>query len=85
MEIGLAISIIAVVFTIVNFVVARKDKATKDTKEDASKQSLIEYRLDELTKKVDKILDKLDNQESEVKKIVYEELEKHIKIYHKEN
>ena len=83
MEITLAISIIGCVIAIASFVLGRKDKAVKDTKEEASEQRLIEYRLDQLSKKVDKILEKLDNQETEIKRIVNEEIEKHILQYHK--
>ncbi len=83
MEITLAISIVGCVIAISSFVLGRKDKAVKDTKEEASEQRLIEYRLDQLSKKVDKILEKLDNQETEIKRIVDEELEKHVLQYHK--
>lgn len=83
MEITLAISIVGCVIAISSFVLTRKDKAVKDTKEEASEQKLIDYRLNELTKKVDKILEKLDNQEGEIRKIVNEEIEKHILQYHK--
>lgn len=83
MEITLAISIVGCVIAISSFVLGRKDKAVKDTKEEASEQRLIEYRLDQLSKKVDKILEKLDNQETEIKRIVNEEMEKHILQYHK--
>ena len=83
MEITLAISIVGCVIAISSFVLGRKDKAVKDTKEEASEQKLIDYRLNELTKKVDKILEKLDNQEGEIRKIVNEEIEKHILQYHK--
>lgn len=83
MEITLAISIVGCVIAIASFVLGRKDKAVKETKEEASEQRLIEYRLDQLSKKVDKILEKLDNQENEIKRIVNEEIEKHILQYHK--
>lgn len=83
MEITLAISIVGCVIAIASFVLGRKDKAVKETKEEASEQRLIEYRLDQLSKKVDKILEKLDNQETEIKRVVNEEIEKHILQYHK--
>lgn len=82
MEITLAISIIGCVIAISSFVLGRKDKAIKDTKEEASEQRLIEYRLNELSKKVDKILEKLDNQDGEIRKIVNEEIEKHVLKFH---
>ena len=83
MEIALALSILGCVISVASFVLSRKDKAVKDTKEEASEQRLIEYRLNELSKKVDKILEKLDNQDGEIRKIVNEEIEKHILQYHK--
>ena len=83
MEITLAISIVGCVIAISSFVLGRKDKAVKDTKEEASEQRLIEWRLNELTKKVDKILEKLENQDSEIRKVVNEEIEKHVLKFHK--
>jgi peptidoglycan hydrolase CwlO-like protein len=81
-EITLAISIVGCVIAISSFVLGRKDKAVKDTKEEASEQRLIEYRLDQLSKKVDKILEKLENQDSEIRKVVNEEIEKHVLKFH---
>jgi peptidoglycan hydrolase CwlO-like protein len=83
MELPLAISIVGTVIAIASFVLGRKDKAVKDTKEEASEQRLIEYRLDQLSKKVDKILEKLDNQDNEIRKVVNEEIEKHVLKFHK--
>ena len=83
MELPLAMSIVGTVIAIASFVLGRKDKAVKDTKEEASEQRLIEYRLDQLSNKVDKILEKLENQETEIKRIVDEEIEKHVLQYHK--
>lgn len=82
MEITLIISIIGCVIAISSFVLARKDKAVNESKEEASEQKLIDYRLDELSKKVDRILEKLDNQDGDIRKIVKEEMEKHILKYH---
>ena len=46
MELSLIIAIISVIFCIANFVLARKDKAVNDTKQ--NHQELIEYQLKEL-------------------------------------
>lgn len=83
MEITLAISIVGCVIAISSFVLSRKDKAVKDTKEEASEQRLIEYRLNQLEIKIDKVLGKLENQDGDIRKIVNEEMEKHILKYHK--
>ena len=64
MEIALAISIIGCILSVTNFVLARKDKAVKDTKE--SHQDLIEYQLKELKEDVKTILSKLDNYNKDI-------------------
>ena len=84
LTIALAISILSIIFTILNFVNGRKDKSVKEGREEASKQSLIEYRLDELAKKVDKILDKLDFYDSEIDCKIEKSIKMHINQYHKE-
>lgn len=86
MELALALSILASVISVSNFVLSRKDKAVKDTKEEnkqTSNQVLIDYKLGELSKKVDQVITKLDSYERETKNIVKEEMEKHILEYHK--
>lgn len=89
LTIALAISILSAVMTVSNFVLSRKDKAVKDKGEqdkENSNQQLIDYRLGQVEKKLDKILDILDSYEEDTKKIVNEEIEKHILRYHqKEN
>jgi len=87
MELALALSILASVISVSSFVLSRKDKAVKDTKEEnkqTSNQVLIDYKLGELSKKVDQVITKLDSYERETKNIVKEEMEKHILEYHKQ-
>ena len=91
LTIALSISILSIVFTIINFVLNRKDKAVKDTKE-ASKenhQELIEYQLKELKDDykdialdIKEIKKMLDNYKETFKGIVKEQIEEHVKIYH---
>jgi uncharacterized protein YlxW (UPF0749 family) len=84
--IALAISIIGCVISISSFVLSRKDKAVKDTKEvdeESSNQKLLNYRLEQVEKKLDKVLDILDSYEKEIDDRVNKALEQHIKIYHK--
>ena len=86
MEIALALSILASVISVSSFVLSRKDKAVKDTKDEnkqTANQVLIDYKLGELSKKVDQVITKLDSYERETKDIVKEEMEKHILEYHK--
>ena len=87
MEIAIAISILSAVMTVTNFVVNRKDKAVKDTKE--NHQELIEYQLNELKENyksiandIKEIMKKLDTYKDTFKDIVKEEMEEHIRIYH---
>lgn len=81
LTIALAISILSAVMTVANFVVNRKDKAVKDAKEENI--GLIDYRLNELDKKVQKILDKLDDYDKEIKIQIEEAMTHHIREYHK--
>lgn len=82
LTIALIISILSIVFTILSFAFGRKDKAKKESAEEASKQSLIEYRLDELSKKVDKILDKLDFYDTEIDAKIEKAMKNHVAQYH---
>jgi hypothetical protein len=85
LTIALALSILSAVITVSNFVLSRKDKAIKDTKEtveETSDQKLIDYRLTQVEKKLDKILDILDNYDKEIDERVNNALEQHIKLYH---
>ena len=87
LTIALALSILSGVIGVSNFVLSRKDKAVKDTKE--NHQELIEYQLKELKddykemlgdiKDIKKML--IDYKET-TRAIVKEEMEEHIKQYH---
>lgn len=79
MEITTIASLIAVIISILSFFFNRKDKSNSE----AGEQSLIKFRLDLLDKKVDKILNKLEQQENETKAIIQEEMNKHILKFHK--
>lgn len=87
LTIALAITILNAVISVSNFVINRKDKAVKDTKEldeDRSDQKLIDYRLEQVERKLDKVLDILDSYDKEIDARVEKAMEQHIKIYHKE-
>lgn len=79
--IALGLSILGSVISVSTFVLNRKDKAVKDAKE--INMGLIEYRLNELDKNVQKILNKLDNYDNEIDVRIEKALEIHIKEYHK--
>lgn len=86
MEIALALSILSVVITVLNFAFNRKDKAVKDTKEldeNITDQKLINYRLGQVEVKLDKILDKLDSYDKEIDERIKKAIEQHIREYHR--
>lgn len=80
LTIGLALSILASVLSVSNFVLARKDKAVKDTKE--NHQELIEYQLKELKEDVKTILNKLDKYDKDMEDRISSAIDLHVKLYH---
>ena len=80
LTIALAISILSAVMTVANFVLNRKDKAIKDTKE--NHQELIEYQLKELKEDVKAILNKLDKYDKDIDDRIERAVDMHIKLYH---
>lgn len=87
LTIALALSILGSVISVSTFVLNRRDKALKDKAEQdegKTEQTLIEYRLEQVEKKLDKILDLLDSYDKEIDERVNKAIEQHIKIYHKE-
>ena len=85
LTIALAISIISCVIAVSSFVLNRKDKAIKDKEEldkESSNQQLIDYRLGQVEKKLDKILDILDSYEVEIDNRIEKALDNHVKMYH---
>lgn len=80
LTIALALSILGSVLSVSTFVLNRKDKAVKDTKE--NHQELIEYQLKELKEDVKKILDILDNYDKDIDDRVQKAIELHEKLYH---
>lgn len=87
LTIALALSILGSVISVSTFVLNRRDKAIKDKGEQdegKTEQTLIEYRLEQVEKKLDKILDILDSYDKEIDERVNKAIEQHIKIYHKE-
>lgn len=80
--IALALSILGSVISVSSFVLTRRDKAVQNAKE--TNLELINYRLNELDKNVQKILDKLDNYDSEVDERIEKAMKFHINEYHKQ-
>lgn len=84
---ALAISILGIALNVFNFYYSRKKETITNVKEldkESSNQQLIDYRLTQVEKKLDKILDILDNYDKEIDERVGKAMEDHIKIYHKE-
>lgn len=85
LTIALAISIISVVITVLNFVLSRKDKSNKDIQEEQkqfSKHDLIEYRLDKIEKQLEKILNKLDTFDKEIDEKINIAMKHHVAEFH---
>ena len=81
LTIALMLSILGSVISISNFVLSRKDKAVKDTKE--NHQELIEYQLKELKDDVKAILNKLEKYDKEFDDRIDKAIELHVELYHK--
>lgn len=91
LTIALALSILGSVIAVSSFVLTRKDKAIDKVEKDGTEkvsskaeQVLIEYRLEQVEKKLDKIIDILDSYDKEIDERVNKAIDEHIKLYHKE-
>lgn len=85
LTITLVIAILGCVISVLNFVLARKDKSEKDGKEEQKqfdKHNLIEFRLNSIDKQLEKILNKLDIYEKEVDDRIEKALKNHVLQYH---
>ena len=83
--IAIAISIIGSVISVTNYFKTRENDRIKDTKDldnEHTNQALIDYRLTQVEKKLDKIIDMFDSYEKEMKIIVDTAIENHIAMYH---
>ena len=87
LSIALGLSILGSVLSVSTFVLNRKDKAVKDTKE--NHQPLIEYQLKELKENykdiandIKEIKKMLSNYKETVRDIVRIEMDEHIRQYH---
>ena len=81
MNIGIIISVSAVVISLITLILNRRDKAFADTKE--SILGLINFRLDQLDKNVQRILAKLDTYEKETDEKIDKKIHEHVEMYHK--
>ena len=81
LTIALTLSILGSVISVTSFALSRKDKAIKDAKE--MNMGLIEFRLNELDKNVQKIIDKLDNYDEDIDKKITKAIQHHIAEMHR--
>jgi hypothetical protein len=81
MEIGTIISIGAVVISLTTLILNRRDKVIADTKE--SNLGLINFRLDQLDKNVQRILSKLETYDKELDERIDKKIHEHVETYHK--
>ena len=79
--IALALSILGSVISVSSFALSRRDKAVQNAKE--VNMGLIDYRLNELDKNVQKILEKLDSYDNEIDTRIEKAIQHHLKEYHK--
>lgn len=80
---ALAISILGAVISVSTFVLNRKDKSNKDTKEDSYKWGQFDTKLDNIEKTLAKIENKLDSYDKEVDNKIDSAIKHHINEYHK--
>lgn len=84
--IALVISILGIVLNVFNFYYSRKKDTISDIKEqdkESTNQQLIDYRLTQVEKKLDKILDILDSYDKEIDERIEKALDRHVELYHK--
>lgn len=83
--ITLTIAIIGSVIAVITFFDNKKIKSNKDIAKEQYEKGKLDSTLATIMGKLDKIEAKLDGFENETKKIVKEEMDNHIAIYHKTN
>lgn len=83
---ALAISILGIALNVFNFYYSRKKETISNIKEqdkESSNQQLIDYRLTQVEKKLDKIIDILDNYDKEIDARIETAMARHVELYHK--
>lgn len=83
MELSLALSILAAVMTVTNFVLNRKDRSNQNTEKDSYKWGSIDEKLSNIEKTLAKIEDKLDTYDKEIDEKISIAMKHHINEYHK--
>jgi hypothetical protein len=81
LTIALALSILSAVISVSSFALSRKDKAVKDSED--KNYGLLNYKIDSVDKKVDKIIDKMEKYEYEFDDKLEKAMNTHVEMYHK--
>lgn len=81
--IGAIISIISIIFVVINFALNRKDKATCDNGNTQYKWGQIETKIDFMSKQIQEVLNKIDKFDIEIDDKITKAIIEHEKIYHK--
>ena len=84
LTVALTISMIGCIIGVASFVLNRKDKATSDSSSDAYHLGQIDTKLKNIEDVLNKIENKLDDYDKEIKKEIKIALENHVAIYHKQ-
>lgn len=81
--IALAISIISIVITCLNFAFGRKDKSNKETGDNSYRWGVVETKLDTLSKQLSNLSDKFDKFDKDTEEKIKNAIADHIAVYHK--
>ena len=83
MEIGILISIVACVLSIISFFFSRNDKSKQEEGTSQYKMGVIETKIDTISKQIQQLVDKFDKYDVEVDEKITKAIETHIREYHK--
>lgn len=83
LTIALAISILSVVITVLNFVFNRKDKSNNEVKDESYRWGQLDAKLKNIENFMAKIEKKLDNYDVEIDERIEKAMELHLEMYHK--
>lgn len=83
--VAIALSIIGCVIAVTNYFRSKEREKINDTKDldnEHTNQALIDYRLTQVEKKLDKIIDMFDSYEKELKSMIDMAITDHVERYH---
>ena len=83
MELSIVISLLSIVFVILNFVFGRSDKSSKEIGDLAYKQGKTDQLFNDIMEKLEKIEKKLDFYDKEIDEKIDTAFMHHLREYHK--